>query len=152
LTALISDGLTGGVSHNITDRSSEGCPLVPAEDPGPGEDLCNDFECHPPWTRDSLDSVSRGGGDAQVSQQSTKPIGGYQSFSTEGFPLVSISVHLLNLIVTLGRVLLIIFIFVVDVVVLLLLLLLNRCTLGYWAPRYHQFNLKRLLLLRCVLW
>jgi hypothetical protein len=34
---------------------------------------------------------------------------------------------------------------------LLLLLLLNRCTLGCWAPRYHQLDLKRLLLLRYVL-
>jgi hypothetical protein len=49
-----------------------------------------------------------------------------------------------------GRVLLIIFIFVIDVVVLLMLLC--RCILGYWAPRYHQHDLKRLLLLRCVLW
>jgi hypothetical protein len=65
--APISDGLTGSVSHSFTDRCSEGWPLVPAEDPGPGEDLCNSFECQPPWTRDSLDPVSRGGGDAQVS-------------------------------------------------------------------------------------
>jgi hypothetical protein len=51
-----------------------------------------------------------------------------------------------------GRVLLVIFIFVVDVVVLLLLLLLSRCALGCWALRYHQLDLKRLLLLRCVMW
>jgi hypothetical protein len=40
-----------------------------------------------------------------VSQRSTKPVGGDQSFSTEGFPLISISVQLLSLIVTQGRVL-----------------------------------------------
>jgi hypothetical protein len=80
------------------------------------------------------------------------PISGDQSFNIEGFPLVSISVHLLTLIVAQGRVLLVIFVFVVDVMVLLLLLLINKCALGYWAPRYRQFDLKRLLLLRCLLW
>jgi hypothetical protein len=80
-----------------------------------------------------------------VFQQSTKPTGGDRSVSTEG-----ISIQLLTLVVTQGRVLLVIFVFVVDVVVLLLLL--SRCALGYWAPRYHQLDLKSLLLLRCVLW
>jgi hypothetical protein len=98
-TAPRSDGLPGGVSHNITDRCSEGWPLMPAEDPGPREDLCDSFEFHPPWTRDSLNPVSRGGGDAQVSQQSMKPVGGDQSFSTKGFPPINISVQLLTLIV-----------------------------------------------------
>jgi hypothetical protein len=55
-----SDGLPGGVSHNITDRCPEGWPLVPAEDPGPGEDLYNYLEFQPPWTHDSLDPVSWG--------------------------------------------------------------------------------------------
>jgi hypothetical protein len=82
-TALRSDGLPGGISHSITDRCSEGWPLVPAEDPRSGEDLCNCLEFHLPWTQDSLDPVSWGGGDAQVSQQGTKPAGGDQSFSTE---------------------------------------------------------------------
>jgi hypothetical protein len=85
-----------------------------------------------------------------VSQQSTKHAVGDQSFSTEGFPLVSISVQLVALVVAQARVLLIVFIFIVDVMVLMLLLLLSRCTLGCWAPRYHQLDLKRLLLLRCV--
>jgi hypothetical protein len=53
-----SDGLLGGISHNITDRCSEGWPLVPAEDPGSGEDLCNCLEFHPPWMWDSLDLVA----------------------------------------------------------------------------------------------
>jgi hypothetical protein len=75
-TALRSDGLPGGVSHNITDRCSEGWPLVHAEDPRPREDLYNCLEFHPPWTWDSLDLVSWGGGDAQVSQQSMKPARG----------------------------------------------------------------------------
>jgi hypothetical protein len=52
-----SDGLPGGISHIITDRCSEGWPLVPAEDPEFGEDLCNCLEFHPPWTRDSLDPL-----------------------------------------------------------------------------------------------
>jgi hypothetical protein len=73
---------------------------VPAEDPGPREDLYDGFEFNPAWTWDSLDLVSRVGADAQVSQQSTKPAGGDRSFSTEGFSLVSISVQLLALVVT----------------------------------------------------
>jgi hypothetical protein len=81
--ALRSDGMLGSISHNITDRCSEGWPLVPAEDPRPIEDPYNFLEFHPPWTRDSLDHVSWGGGDAQVSQQSMKPAGGGRGFSTE---------------------------------------------------------------------
>jgi hypothetical protein len=87
-----SDDLLGGISHNITDRCSEGWPLVPAEDPGSGEDLCNCLEFHPPWMRDSLDPVAWGGGDAQMSQQGMKPAGRDQGFSTEGFPFISISI------------------------------------------------------------
>jgi hypothetical protein len=39
VTATRSDGLPGGISHNIIDRCSEGWPLVPVEDHGSGEDL-----------------------------------------------------------------------------------------------------------------
>jgi hypothetical protein len=63
-----SDGLLVSVSHSITDRCSEGWPLVQVEDPGPREDLYDGLEFHPPWMQNSLDSVSWGGGDAQVSQ------------------------------------------------------------------------------------
>jgi hypothetical protein len=62
-----SDGLPGGISHIITDRCFEGWTLVSAEDPRFGEDLYNYHEFHLPRTRDSLDSVSCGRGDAQVS-------------------------------------------------------------------------------------
>jgi hypothetical protein len=72
-----------------------------------------------------------------VSQQGTKPAGRDWGFSTEGFPFIGISIQLLALIVTQGRVLFIIFIFTVDVVVLLLLLLLSKCTLSCLAIRYH---------------
>jgi hypothetical protein len=47
-TAPRSDGLPGAISHSITDRCSEGWPLVFAEDPRSGEDLCNCLEFHPP--------------------------------------------------------------------------------------------------------
>jgi hypothetical protein len=151
-TAPRSDGLTGSMSHNVTDRCSEGWPLVPVEDLVPREVLYSCLDFLPPWTRDSLDPVSWGGGDAQVSQQSPKSTGGDPSFRPKGLHLLSVSVHLLTLYVAQGRVLLIIFIFTVDIVALLLLLLLSRCTLGCWVPRYHQLHLKRLLLLRCVLW
>jgi hypothetical protein len=147
-----SDGLPGDISHSITDRCSEGRPLVSTEDPRSGEDLYNCLEFHLPWMWNSLDSVSWGGGDAQVSQQGTKPAGRDWGFSTEGFPLVSISVQLLTLVVTRGRVLFTIFIFSVNVVVLLLLLLLSRCSLSCLATPYDRLNLKRLLLLRCMWW
>jgi hypothetical protein len=62
-----SDGLPSGISHIITDRCSEGWPLMPTENPGSGEDLCNFLEFHRPWMRDSLDPISWGGGDAQGS-------------------------------------------------------------------------------------
>jgi hypothetical protein len=90
-----------------------------------------------------------------LSQQSLKITGGDWSFSPKGLHLLSISVHLLALYVTQERVLLVIFVFIIDAMVLLLLLLLpllNRCALGCWAPRYNQLNLKRLLLLRCMMW
>jgi hypothetical protein len=78
-----SDGLPSGISHSITDRCSEGRPLVSVEDPRSIEDLCDYLEFHPSWIWDSLDSVSWGGGDAQVSQQGTKPAGRDWGFSTE---------------------------------------------------------------------
>jgi hypothetical protein len=86
--------------------------------------------------RDSLDPVSWGGGDAQVCQQGTKPLDRDQGFNTEGFPFVSISVWLLALVFTQGRVLFIVFIFMVNVMVLMLLLL-SRCALSCRATRYH---------------
>jgi hypothetical protein len=135
--ALRGDGLSGVINHNISDRCSKGWPLMPAEDPGPREDLYNCLKFHPPWTWDSLDPVSWGRGDAQVSQQGMKPAGRDRGFSTEGFPFVSISVQLLTLIVNQGRILFIVFIFIVDVMVLLLLLLLSRCALSCRATRYH---------------
>jgi hypothetical protein len=72
-----------------------------------------------------------------VSQQATKPAGRDRGFITEGLPFISISIQLLALVVTQGRVLFIVFIFIVNVVVLLLLLLLSRCALSYLATRYH---------------
>jgi hypothetical protein len=148
-----ADSLPGGISHSITNTCSEGWPLVPIEDLGPGEDFCNCLDFHPSWMRDSLDLVSWSGGDAQVSQQCLKPTGGDRSFNPEGLHLLSIFVHLLTLCAAQGRVLLVIFIFILDIVVLILLLLLlflSRCALGCRAPRYHQLDPKRLLLLRCV--
>jgi hypothetical protein len=65
------------------------------------------------------------------------PAGRDRGFSAEGFPFVSISVQLLTLVVTQGRVFFIDFIFIVDVVVLLLVLLLSRCALSCRATRYH---------------
>jgi hypothetical protein len=96
---------------------------VPAEDPRPEEGLYDGLELHPPSMWDILDPVLEGGGDAQVFQQSPKPTGGDQSVSPEGLHLVRISVHLLNLCVAWGRVLLVGLVFILDVMVLLLLLL-----------------------------
>jgi hypothetical protein len=123
-THLGRDGLPGGVSHNIVARCSESGPLVPAEDSRPKEDLCDGLELNPPWTRDFLDPLPRGSGDAQVFQQSPKPSGGDRSFSPEGLHLVCILIHLLVLHVTWGRLL---FISVVcHAMGLRLLLLLSR--------------------------
>jgi hypothetical protein len=77
---------------------------VSVEDSGSKEDLCNGFELHLPWTRDFLDPVPVGGCNAQVFQQSLKPAGGHRSFGPEGLHLVRISIHLLILGVTRGRV------------------------------------------------
>jgi hypothetical protein len=75
-----------------------------------------------------------------MSQQGTKPAGRDRGFSTEGFPFVNISIHLLFLAVTQGRVLFIVFIFIVNVVVLLLLLLLSSCALSYQVPLAQSQN------------
>jgi hypothetical protein len=94
---------------------------VSIEDSRSKEDLCNDFELHLPWTWDFLDPVTRGGCDVQVFQRSSKPAGGDQSFSPEGLHLIHISVHLLILGVTQGRVLFVGLVFYIMVFRLLLL-------------------------------
>jgi hypothetical protein len=107
---------------------------VPVEDPRSREYLYNHLEFHPPWMRDSLDLVSWGGGDAHVSQQGTKPAGRDQGLSTKGFPFISISVQLLTLVVTQGRIFFIIFAFIVDVVVFLVLCIWQKlltCLVGF---------------------
>jgi hypothetical protein len=119
------DGLPGGISNSVAARGPESWSLVSAEDSGSEENLYNGFELHPPWTRDFLDPIPGGGGDAQVLQQkSSKPAGENWSFGPEGLHLIRIPVHLLILGVVWGRVLFIGLIF--YVLVLWLLLLLNR--------------------------
>jgi hypothetical protein len=78
---------------------------VSAEDIGSEENLFDGLELHSPWTRDFLDPVPGSGGDAQVLQQSSKPTGEDQRFSSEGFHLVSIPVHLLRFGIARGRLL-----------------------------------------------
>jgi hypothetical protein len=97
------DGLSGGIGNSIAARGPESWSLVSAEDSGSKENLCDDFELHPPWTQDFLDPVPGSSGDAQVSQQSSKPTGENWSFDSEGLHLIRISVHLLILGVTRGR-------------------------------------------------
>jgi hypothetical protein len=60
------DGLPGGVSNSVTAIGPESWSLVSAEDSRSEEDLCNDFELHPPWMQDFLDPVPGGGCDAQM--------------------------------------------------------------------------------------
>jgi hypothetical protein len=60
-----------------------------------------------------------------VFQQSPKPVGGHWSFGPEGLHLILISVHLLILGVTRGRVLFVGLVFYVMVLRLLLLLSQN---------------------------
>jgi hypothetical protein len=139
------DGLPGGIDNSITVRGPESWFLVLAEDSGSEENLCDGFELYPPWTRDLLDPVPGGGGDAQVLQQSSKPTGENWSFDPEGLHLIRISVHLLVLGVARGRVLFVGLVF--YILVLQLLLLLSRRVLSHWALRNHQLYLKRLLFL-----
>ncbi len=69
---------------------------------------------------DFLDPVPGSGGDAQVLQQSSKPIGEDQRFSPEGLHLVSISVQLLQFGIARGKLFFIGFIFCTGVLWLLL--------------------------------
>jgi hypothetical protein len=73
-----------------------------------------------PWTRDFLDPIPGSGGDAQVLQQSSKPVGEDRTFSSEGFHLVSILVHLLGFSIAWGRMLFIGLVFCAMVLRLLL--------------------------------
>jgi hypothetical protein len=66
------DGLSGGITNSIPVRGPKSMSLVSAEDSRSEEDFYDGFELHPPWARDFLDPIPRGGGDAQVFQQSSK--------------------------------------------------------------------------------
>jgi hypothetical protein len=139
------DGLPGGVSHSITVRGPESWSHVSAEDSGSEEDLCNGFELHPPCMWDFLDLVPGGGFDAQMFQQSLKPVGEDWSFGPKGLHLIRISVHLLVLGVTRERVLFVVLVF--YNMVLRLLLLLRRQALSHWTLKGHQLYHKRFLFL-----
>jgi hypothetical protein len=93
---------------------------VSAEDPGSEENLSDGLELHSPWTRDFLDPVSGSSGDAQVLQQSSKPASEDRRFSSEGFHLISIPVHLLRFGIARGRLLFIDLVFCAMVLRLLL--------------------------------
>jgi hypothetical protein len=135
------DGLPG--SNSIAVRGPESWSLVSVEDSGSKENLCDGLELHPPWTLDFLDHVPGSGGDAQVLQQSSKPIGENWSFDPEGLHLICISVHLLILDIARGRVFFVGLLF--YIMVLRLLPLLSRRVLSRWALRNHQLYLKRFL-------
>jgi hypothetical protein len=139
------DGLPRGIGNSITARGPESWSLVSAEDSRSEENICDDFELHLPWTWDFLDPVPRSSGDAQMLQQSSKPADENWSFDPEGLHIIRISVHLLVLGVTQGRVLFVGLVF--YILVLRLLLLLNRRVLSRWALRNHKLYLRRLLFL-----
>jgi hypothetical protein len=101
--------------------------------------------CYTLWIRDFPDPVPGGGGDAQVFQQSPKPVGGDRSFNPEGLHLIRILVHLLVLRVARGRLLFIGLVF--YGMVLTLLLFLSRQALSHWDLRDHQLYHIRFLLL-----
>jgi hypothetical protein len=82
-------------------------------------------------------------------QQSPKPAGGDRSFGPKELHLFRISVHLLVLSVTRGRVLFAGLFF--YIMVLRVLLLLSNRALSRWALRDHQLYHRKLLLLCCVL-
>jgi hypothetical protein len=60
------DGLLGDISNSVAVRAPESWSLVSAEDSGSKEDFCDGFELYLPCTRDFLDPIPGGGGDAQV--------------------------------------------------------------------------------------
>jgi hypothetical protein len=128
------DGLSGGIGNSIAARSPEGWSLVSVEDPGSEENLCDGLELYSPWTWDFLDPVPGSGGDAQVLQQSSKPAGEDRRFSSEGFHLVSIPVHLLRVGIARGRLL---FISLVFYAIVLQLLLFCLRILSSWALWNH---------------
>jgi hypothetical protein len=55
-------------------RGPESWSLVSAGDSRSEEDFYNGFELQLPRMQDFLDPIPRGGGDAQVLQQSSKPV------------------------------------------------------------------------------
>jgi hypothetical protein len=95
-TALRGDGIPGNVSHSIAARCSKDWPLVPADHPGPGEDLCYGWVLNPPWAWDSLDLVLRCSGDPQVYYQGLKSADGDRSLNSIGLNLLCITVQLLT--------------------------------------------------------
>jgi hypothetical protein len=129
------DGLPSGIGNIIAVRGPKSWSLVSVEDSGSKENLYDGFELHPPLTRDLLNLVPGGGGDAQVLQQSSKPTGENWSFDPEGLHLIRILVHLLILGVARGRILFVGLVF--YIMVLRLLLLLSRRVLSRWALRNH---------------
>jgi hypothetical protein len=107
---------------------------VSAEDLGSEENLCDGLELYSPCTQGFLDPVLGSGGDAQVLQQSSKPIGEDRRFSSEGLHLISISIHLLGFGIAWGRLL---FIGLVFRAMVLRLLLFSWRVLSHWALRNH---------------
>jgi hypothetical protein len=100
VTAPRGDGLLGSISHSIIARCLEGWPLVPADHPGPREDLCYGPILIPALVRDSFDLVLGYSSDTQVHQQSLKPTDGYRSLDPIGLHLLCITVQHLTLRVT----------------------------------------------------
>jgi hypothetical protein len=129
------DGLPSGIGNINAVRGPKSWSLVSVEDSGSEENIYDGFELHPPLTRDLLNLVPGGGGDAQVLQQSSKPTSENWSFDPEGLHLIRILVHLLILGVARGRVLFVGLVF--YIMVLRLLLLLSRRVLSRWALRNH---------------
>jgi hypothetical protein len=142
VAALRGDGLPDSINHNIIARCSKGWPLVPADHPAFGEDLC-------------YGPVLPGRGTPLIRYLGVVVIPKYTSRArslltrTETLtPYDSLSsMPRYNFLLSeQGRVLLIIVTFII--ITLLLLELLSRGVLSLWALRHHNLDLKRLLLLR----
>jgi hypothetical protein len=143
---------------------------VSANHTRPVEDLHNSFVLFQPRAWNSLDSKLRRSGDVDTVQQILQSASRDWSFISGGLDFIGLTVHLVLFRITQGSVILVIFIFsliafffslifviivivVVFVVAIVLRQLLSffRCFLSIFSRKYHDHDLKGILLLRNIL-
>jgi cellulose synthase/poly-beta-1,6-N-acetylglucosamine synthase-like glycosyltransferase len=163
-----SDCLPCSVSYCNSVRCSESWTLVPADHTRPIEDLHDCFVIFPTWAQNSFDSKHWRSGDINMVQHIPQSVDGDQSFISSSLDLVGIVVHLLLLEIAQRSAVLIIFsliifffivvLMVIVVVIVVVVAIVLRQLLSFFAfflsffsHRYHDHDLKRILLLRNIL-